>query len=160
MVVAPELLSGLNADQLRELVTDLIAQVARNDQEIGARNLQINALDQQIASLDQTISSKDREILYRQAKIDQLTHEMAVLKRLASLVAAANNLMLDRPVCLMKPSMPTSPLLSKSFKTWRHRPTPPKNPASNPSAQPYRQSCPALSCTTNPIAPPAPVAAS
>ena len=27
------------------------------------------------------ISSKDREILYRQAKIDQLTHEMAVLKR-------------------------------------------------------------------------------
>lgn len=64
MVVAPESLSGLNADQLRELVTDLIAQVARNDQEIGARNLQINALDQQIASLDQTISSKDREILY------------------------------------------------------------------------------------------------
>ena len=81
MVVAPESLSGLNADQLRELVTDLIAQVARNDQEIGARNLQINALDQQIASLDQTISSKDREILYRQAKIDQLIHEMAVLKR-------------------------------------------------------------------------------
>ena len=81
MVVAPESLSGLNADQLRELVTDLIAQVARNDQEIGARGLQINELDQQIASLDQTISSKDREILYRQAKIDQLTHEMAVLKR-------------------------------------------------------------------------------
>ena len=25
--------------------------------------------------------SKDREIEYRQAKIDQLTHEMAVLKR-------------------------------------------------------------------------------
>lgn len=81
MVIAPELLSGLNAEQLRELVTDLIAQVARNDQAISARNLQINALDQQIASLDQTISSKDREILYRQAKIDQLTHEMAVLKR-------------------------------------------------------------------------------
>ena len=81
MVVATELLSGLNAEQLRELVTDLIAQVARNDQAISARNLQINALDQQIASLDQTISSKDREILYRQAKIDQLTHEMAVLKR-------------------------------------------------------------------------------
>ena len=81
MVVAPELLSGLNAEKLRELVTDLIAQVARNDQTISARNVQINALDQQIVSLDQTISSKDREILYRQAKIDQLTHEMAVLKR-------------------------------------------------------------------------------
>lgn len=88
MVVAPELLSSLNAKQLRELVTDLISQVSRNDQEIRARDLQIdernlhiNTLDQQIASLDQAISSKDREILYRQAKIDQLTHEMAVLKR-------------------------------------------------------------------------------
>jgi hypothetical protein len=52
MVVAPELLSGLNAEKLRELVTDLIAQVARNDQTISARNVQINALDQQIVSLD------------------------------------------------------------------------------------------------------------
>ena len=60
MVVAPELLSGLNAEQLRELARDLIAQVASRDQQIV---------------------SKDREILYRQAKIDQLTHEMAVLKR-------------------------------------------------------------------------------
>ena len=82
MVVAPELLSGLKAKQLRELARDLIAQ---------------------IASLGQTITSKDREIVYRQAKIDQLTHEMAVLKRLASLGAAANNSTLPRPVCSMKP---------------------------------------------------------
>ena len=81
MVVAPELLSGLNAKQLRELARNLIAQVACRDQAISARELQISERDQQIASLDQTISSKDREILYRQAKIDQLTHEMAVLKR-------------------------------------------------------------------------------
>ena len=88
MVIAPELLSGLNAKQLRELARDLIAQIANRDQSIHARNLQIvernlhiNALDQQITSLDQAITAKDREILYRQAKIDQLTHEMAVLKR-------------------------------------------------------------------------------
>ena len=88
MVVAPELLSGLNAEQLRELARDLIAQVASRDQairardqQIGEHNLHIDALDQQITSLDQTITAKDREILYRQAKIDQLTHEMAVLKR-------------------------------------------------------------------------------
>ena len=67
MVVAPELLSGLNAKQLRELARDLIAQIANRDK--------------QITGLDQSILSKDREILYRQAKIDQLTHEMAVLKR-------------------------------------------------------------------------------
>ena len=60
MVVAPELLSGLNAEQLRELARDLIAQIAHRDQ---------------------SLITKDREILYRQAKIDQLTHEMAVLKR-------------------------------------------------------------------------------
>lgn len=60
MVVAPESLSGLNAKQLRELARELIAQIANRDQAITA---------------------KDREILYRQAKIDQLTHEMAVLKR-------------------------------------------------------------------------------
>jgi transposase len=36
---------------------------------------------QQIAQRDQAIVSKDREILYRQTKIDQLTQEMAVLKR-------------------------------------------------------------------------------
>ena len=67
MVVAPELLSGLNAKQLRKLARDLIAQIANRDK--------------QITGLDQSIFSKDREILYRQAKIDQLTHEMAVLKR-------------------------------------------------------------------------------
>jgi transposase len=88
MVIAPELLPGLNAKQLRELARDLIAQIASRDQAISARDPRINEResqlserDQQIASLDQTISSKDREILYRQAKIDQLTHEMAVLKR-------------------------------------------------------------------------------
>ncbi|CDS51733.1 Mobile element protein [Polaromonas sp. CG9_12] len=71
---APESLSSLNAEQLRKLARDLIAKVARQDAQITQR-------DQKIASLDQAISSKDREILYRQAKIDQLTHEMAVLKR-------------------------------------------------------------------------------
>ncbi len=67
MVVALESLSSLNAEQLRSLARDLIAKVAQQGQKI--------------TSLDQVITSKDREILYRQAKIDQLTHEMAVLKR-------------------------------------------------------------------------------
>ena len=37
--------------------------------------------DGQIAQHDETIARKDRESLYRQTKIEQLTHEMAVLKR-------------------------------------------------------------------------------
>jgi uncharacterized protein (DUF3084 family) len=74
MVVAPESLASLNAEQLHELASDLIAKIATQDAQIMQRDLQI-------ASLEQSITSKDREIKYRQAKIDQLTHEMAVLKR-------------------------------------------------------------------------------
>jgi transposase len=84
MVVAPESLASLNAEQLREMTSDLIAKIATQDAQIMQRDLQIT-------SLDQAITSKDREIKYRQAKIDQLTHEMAVLKRLASLAAAESS---------------------------------------------------------------------
>ena len=60
MVVALESLTNLNAQELREMVAQLMSQVGENAK---------------------TIASKDREILYRQTRIDQLTHEMAVLKR-------------------------------------------------------------------------------
>ena len=71
MVVAPESLASLNAQQLRELASDLIERIAHQDQQHA----------RQMALHDQAIAGKDRDILYRQAKIDQLTHEMAVLKR-------------------------------------------------------------------------------
>ena len=67
MVLAPDSLTNLNAQELREMVHGLIARIAEHSQQIAQR--------------DQALASKDREILYRQAKIDQLTHEMAVLKR-------------------------------------------------------------------------------
>ena len=56
------------------MVTGLIAR-------IGERDGQIRQRDAQITQRDEAIARKDREILYRQTKIDQLTHEMAVLKR-------------------------------------------------------------------------------
>jgi transposase len=71
MVVALESLSSLTAEQLRDLAGDLMTQIAHQSQQHG----------QAIASKDQELQRKDREIQYRQAKIDQLTHEMAVLKR-------------------------------------------------------------------------------
>ena len=64
MVVAIESLPGLTTEQLRDLAGDLITQIAQQSQQH-----------------DQAIASKDREIKFRQAKIDQLTHEMAALKR-------------------------------------------------------------------------------
>ena len=71
MVVAPESLASLNAEQLRELASDLITKIAHQSQQHS----------QAIANKDQDLQRKDSEIKYRQAKIDQLTHEMAVLKR-------------------------------------------------------------------------------
>ena len=67
MVIATESLSSLSAQELREMVTGLMQRITERDR--------------QIAQHDETIARKDREILYRQTKIEQLTHEMAVLKR-------------------------------------------------------------------------------
>lgn len=66
-MVDAQQLQGLNAQQLRELASTLIAQIAHRDQAITQRN--------------EIIARKDQDILYRQTKIEQLTHEMAVLKR-------------------------------------------------------------------------------
>ena len=60
MVVALESLPSLNAEQLRELVSELIAKIAQQGQ---------------------IITQRDSDILYRQAKIDKLTHELVTLKR-------------------------------------------------------------------------------
>jgi transposase len=65
MVVDTKTLTNLSAQELREIVHGLLKKIADGDQEIASREL--------------TIAAKDRDILYRQAKIDQLTHEMAVL---------------------------------------------------------------------------------
>ena len=159
MVVAPELLSGLNAKQLRELARNLIAQVACRDQAISARELQISERDQQIASLDQTISSKDREILYRQAKIDQLTHEMAVLKRWKfgrsrEQQGAAQASLLDETIDA------DIAAIEQELQDL----APPGKAAKEPRQQPKRAALPPelprVDLHTNPTAPPAPAAAS
>lgn len=53
-------LDRLNADELRQLVQGLMSEVAQQDQLIG---------------------DKDRELVWRQTKIDKLTHELALHKR-------------------------------------------------------------------------------
>ena len=60
MVMAPESLSSLSAQELREMVTGLMARITQRDE---------------------TLAGKDREIVYCRTKIDQLVHEMALLKR-------------------------------------------------------------------------------
>jgi transposase len=67
MVVIPDSLDQLSTQQLRELLAGLMNKVALQDQRI--------------TKLDQSAISDAKELVYRQTKIDQLTHEMAVLKR-------------------------------------------------------------------------------
>jgi transposase len=64
MVPALESLPSLNAEQLRELVGELMTKMAQQSQQHAS-----------------VIAAKDSDILYRQAKIDKLTHELATLKR-------------------------------------------------------------------------------
>ena len=64
MVEALESLSNLNVEQLRTLAAELIGKISQQSQQHAA-----------------VIAAKDSDILYRQAKIDKLTHELATLKR-------------------------------------------------------------------------------
>jgi transposase len=73
-MVDAQQLQDMGEQQLRELASTLIAQIAHRDQAITDR-------DQAITERDEVIVRKDQDILYRQTKIEQLTHEMAVLKR-------------------------------------------------------------------------------
>jgi len=67
-------LDALNEQQLRAFASTLLAQIAHRDEVIAHR-------DEAILQRDELIARKDQDILYRQAKIEQLTHELAVLRR-------------------------------------------------------------------------------
>ena len=61
-------LEQLDAKQLRRVVHSLLGELATKDAEIVRRN--------------DELERREREIAFKQATIDKLTHEMAVLKRL------------------------------------------------------------------------------
>jgi len=66
--------SQMDAEQLRDLTATLVTQLAERDALIGERNAQLSERDVQLAR-------RDEELKRKQLKIDQLTHEMATLKR-------------------------------------------------------------------------------
>ena len=63
----PADLDALSPEQLRALTAQLIAEVEAKDQKIKEK--------------EREASERDRELRYRQTRIDQLTHEVSVLKR-------------------------------------------------------------------------------
>ena len=74
-MATPEQLESMDAQQLRALASSLFERIARQDGEI--RNS-----DQRLQEQARTIEAKEQTIKHRDLKIAQLTHEMAVLKRL------------------------------------------------------------------------------
>ena len=60
-------LAGLDAAQLRELLSGLIERAGQQQRVIEAH--------------DRIIAIKDREIHFKQTRVNQLTHEIALLRR-------------------------------------------------------------------------------
>ena len=88
-VIDANQLHQLDAQQLRDVVQSLMnemaakqAAIAQHDAEIARRDAEIAQLDAEIAQHDAEMDRRDRELAFKQAIIEKITHEMAVLKRL------------------------------------------------------------------------------
>jgi transposase len=64
----------MDAQELRHLTATLFAQLTE-------RTAQLTELDVQLSAREALIARRDEELKHKQLKIDQLTHEMATLKR-------------------------------------------------------------------------------
>jgi hypothetical protein len=73
-MLTSEQLQGLGEAELRALAQGLLAQITERDAEIALRQAQLMQADGEILM-------KDRKLVWSEARIDQLTHEIAVLKR-------------------------------------------------------------------------------
>jgi transposase len=71
----------MDAQELRDLTATLIAQLAEREAQISERDAQISARDMKLTARDEQLVPRDEELKRKQLKIDQLTHEMATLKR-------------------------------------------------------------------------------
>ncbi len=75
-------LNQLDTQQLRSVVQSLMNEMAAYQAAIAQRDAEIAQLDAEIAQHDAEMDRRDREIAFKQAIIDKITHEIAVLKRL------------------------------------------------------------------------------
>ena len=70
----PRQLTQMSAEELRDLTATLLSRLAEREAQISERDAELSAR----AAL---LASRDEELKRKQLKIDQLTHEMAALKR-------------------------------------------------------------------------------
>jgi transposase len=74
-------LAQLNAKELRNLTATLIAQLSDREQKLAEREAQIIERDAELSARTAQLARRNEELKHKQLKIDQLTHEMATLKR-------------------------------------------------------------------------------
>ncbi len=74
-------LTQMDAVELRDLTSALLAQLAERDAQISEQHAELSAQTALIATRDEAIARRDNELKLKQLKIDQLTHEMATLRR-------------------------------------------------------------------------------
>jgi transposase len=74
-------LAQLNAKELRNLTATLIAQLSDREAKLAEREAQIIERDAELSARTAQLASRNEELKHKQLKIDQLTHEMATLKR-------------------------------------------------------------------------------
>jgi len=73
--------SQMDAQELRDLSAALVAELTQRETELTERNAQLSELDAQLSARAAQLASRDEELKRKQLKIDQLTHEMALIKR-------------------------------------------------------------------------------
>ena len=74
-------LQGLGETELRALAQGLLKEINDRDAVIAVKNAEIAQRLAQIAHTDSEMLVKDRKLVWSEARIDQLTQEIAVLKR-------------------------------------------------------------------------------
>ncbi|MFM9928419.1 IS66 family transposase [Variovorax sp. H27-G14] len=74
-------LQGLGETELRALAQGLLREINDRDAVIAGKDAEIAQRLAQIAHTDSEMLVKDRKLVWSEARIDQLTHEIAVLKR-------------------------------------------------------------------------------
>jgi transposase len=71
----------MDADQLRDLSSTLLEQLRQKDSQLAEQGAQIQERDAALTARDVELARRLEELNRKQLKIDQLTHEMAILKR-------------------------------------------------------------------------------
>jgi len=128
MVIDPQQLQHMDAQQLRVLAEGLMTKLVDKDQQLAAHQ--------------QSLVSKDQEIHFKQTKIDLLTHEIARYKRL-QFAAKSEKLHADQRSLLDETLDADLAALEAELQALSPAPAEQADTAATPKAKPRRTALPA-----------------